>query len=547
MEDALASIVAEERRIFAGHPVKAFQYGTAGFRERGELLETVVFRIGLLAAIRSKCTKATIGVMITASHNPVEDNGVKVVEPHGEMLLTQWEGFATAIANARTEDLPGVVRSIVTDTGCDFDSSASVAFARDTRPSSEPLARILATGLTLIGAKHVDYGVLTTPQLHYMVRCINTGGEFGVASEEGYYTKMATAFRNLTSELKHTRSVLKLDGANGVGAEKMAKLVGHLDNSGVLRVKIYNDGTTGTLNEKCGADYVKVQQLPPVGLEFATGDRCASFDGDADRLMYFYKDNGGHFRLLDGDKISSLVAGFIAEKLKVLESDLSFGVVQTAYANGSSTTYLVETLRVPVSCALTGVKYVHSKALHYDIGVYFEANGHGTVLFSHKAIESFKRIAASEEVATPKTQAAKDLFQLSQLINQAVGDAISDLLLVEVVLSHRQWGCSDWEALYCDLANRQLKVKVKDRAVISTTDEERKCLTPVGLQTEIDILVSQFPKGRSFVRPSGTEDVVRVYAEAEGQSQADHLAYLVALKVHELAGGIGERPSPPKC
>ena len=25
-------------------------------------------------------------------------------------------------------------------------------------PSSEPLARILATGLTLIGAKHVDYG-----------------------------------------------------------------------------------------------------------------------------------------------------------------------------------------------------------------------------------------------------------------------------------------------------------------------------------------------------------------------------------------------------
>ena len=29
-----------------------------------------------------------------------------------------------------------------------------------------------------------------------------------------------------------------------------------------------------------------------MGLEFATGDRCASFDGDADRLMYFYKDNG---------------------------------------------------------------------------------------------------------------------------------------------------------------------------------------------------------------------------------------------------------------
>ena len=33
----------------------------------------------------------------------------------------------------RTEDLPGVVRTIVADTGCNFDVSATVAFARDTR------------------------------------------------------------------------------------------------------------------------------------------------------------------------------------------------------------------------------------------------------------------------------------------------------------------------------------------------------------------------------------------------------------------------------
>ena len=45
-----------------------------------------------------------------------------------------------------------------------------------------------------------------------------------------------------------------------------------------------------------------------------------------------------------------------------------------------------------------------------------------------------------------------------------------------------------------------IHTQVKDRAVIHTTDEERKCLTPPGLQAEIDILVSQFPKGRSFVR-----------------------------------------------
>ena len=60
---------------------------------------------------------------------------------------------------------------------------------------------------------------------------------------------------------------------------------------------------------------------------------------------------------------------------------MSVGVVQTAYANGASTAYIRDTLGLPVPLAKTGVKFVHHKAMEYDIGVYFEANGHGTVLF----------------------------------------------------------------------------------------------------------------------------------------------------------------------
>ena len=41
-----------------------------------------------------------IGVMITASHNPAPDNGVKLVDPAGEMLEAAWEGIATQVANA---------------------------------------------------------------------------------------------------------------------------------------------------------------------------------------------------------------------------------------------------------------------------------------------------------------------------------------------------------------------------------------------------------------------------------------------------------------
>lgn len=124
--------------------------------------------------------------------------------------------------------------------------------------------------------------------------------------------------------------------------------------------------------------------------------RCASFDGDADRLVYFSvpSESSNKINLVDGDKILSLFAIFIKEQLTILaarseSSKIDFqphvGVVQTAYANGASTRYLKE-LGLEVVFTPTGVKYLHEKAAEYDIGIYFEANGHGTVLFSDYCI-----------------------------------------------------------------------------------------------------------------------------------------------------------------
>lgn len=58
---------------------------------------------------------------------------------------------------------------------------------------------------------------------------------------------------------------------------------------------------------------------------------------------------------------------------------------------------------------------------------------------------------------------------------------------------------------------------MSDRRVIDTTDAERRAVSPDGLQEAINGLVKKYRQARSFVRPSGTEDVVRVYAEAETQ------------------------------
>ena len=53
----------------------------------------------ILCYPRAKAVNATIGIVVTASHNPPEDNGLKIVEPMGEMLLAQWEGYATKLSN----------------------------------------------------------------------------------------------------------------------------------------------------------------------------------------------------------------------------------------------------------------------------------------------------------------------------------------------------------------------------------------------------------------------------------------------------------------
>ncbi|CAG5115407.1 unnamed protein product, partial [Candidula unifasciata] len=411
--------------------------------------------------------------------------------------------------------------------------------------SSPALAQAAADGIEALNGKCNNFGLLTTPQLHYIVCCQNTQGQYGEPTEEGYYRKLATAFLKLNKERKASKYVpeIYVDLANGVGAPKMRLLINQLE--GALNIHFINDGSSGKLNHQCGADFVKLYQAAPVGINLEPGMRCASFDGDGDRIVYFYKTAEGKFALLDGDKIATLFAGFLNELLTSSGLTLSLGLVQTAYANGSSTRYISDVMKVPVACVPTGVKYLHHKAQDFDIGVYFEANGHGTVLFSDNARKIIASQVLDESLDDSRKSATVRLATVMDLINQTVGDAISDLLVVETVLASRDWTCQDWDSAYTDLPSRQIKVKVKDRSVVETTDAERRTTKPEGLQEAIDEIVSRYKNGRAFVRPSGTEDVVRVYAEADTQANADKLGYEVGLLVYNLAGGTGDKPSPP--
>jgi len=119
------------------------------------------------------------------------------------------------------------------------------------------------------------------------------------------------------------------------------------------------------------------------------------------------------------------------------------------------------------------------------------------------------------------------------------------VLVVESVLRAKKWGLADWDATYLDLPSKQVKVRVRDRSVIVTADAERRAVAPEGMQAAIDAIVASFGKdadARAFARPSGTEDVVRVYAEGRTRDIADALALAVARIVHAHAGGVGDQP-----
>ena len=100
-----------------------------------------------------------------------------------------------------------------------------------------------------------------------------------------------------------------------------------------------------------------------------------------------------------------------------------------------------------------------------------------------------------------------------------------------------------WHNTFVDLPSRQTKVPVTNKDLIRCSADEMRAESPPALQAELQAAMRATPRGRCFVRPSGTEDYVRVYAEAETQAGADALAFACIQAIHNHVGVLGELPS----
>ena len=587
-------------RVPLSNGLPFYNYGTAGFRFKAEFMDGLMVRVGILSMMillldqkdsdSSSGGELSTGVMITASHNDESYNGVKLANPDGSMLTPPQEVFLTKFVNERDslafqtfleEKSKEIVQKFETRRSENVPEAVFVLnIGRDTRSHSEPLSDLLIEGAkafmecvnsgnpAMVPFAIRDHGILTTPMLHHIV--LHSNHQYLPSyiepknSRKGYIETYAKAYADLLKGLPSSPNVsLRIDGACGVGfravqelCEEITRLAGAESASiAPTLLSVHNSELDGPLNDSCGSEHVQKQLEPPTwykneheasSLEFPY---CCSLDGDADRIVFFgQKSKTDLAQLLDGDKIAILIAHVFKEKFQEAvdvaaaagaESlpTIKVGIVQTAYANGASTDYVKNSLKIPVLFAKTGVKHLHHSAVeNFDVGIYFEANGHGTAIFS-KTYESFAQ-QCLEEHGNPF------FVQLHRLINPAVGDALSDMLLVDYLLRCLGgWNLEDWNTkLYDDLPSRMLKVRVEDRTIIQCNSNESICLEPTTVQPLLQTAMGNVANGRCFVRPSGTEDVVRVYAEAKTREEADALANEAAKIVFDTCSGVGARP-----
>lgn len=170
-----------------------------------------------------------------------------------------------------------------------------------------------------------------------------------------------------------------LDCANGVGAIPMRRIVDSIRD--YIQIELVNTATNEKelLNEGCGAEYVHKEVKLPSGVTESSPAKVASFDGDADRLIYFRNVDGKPV-VIDGDKQFSLLMMYVVELLKALEieNSVSHCLVNTAYANSQALKFIkdegITTVMVP-----TGVKNAHPVVQQFVVGANDEPNGHGTI------------------------------------------------------------------------------------------------------------------------------------------------------------------------
>ncbi|MFX4129956.1 phosphoglucosamine mutase [Enterococcus faecalis] len=376
-----------------------------------------VFQLGVIStpgvAYLTRLQKASAGVMISASHNPAEDNGIKFFGADGFKLVDDQEAEIEALLDAEEDTLP--------------------------RPSAEGLGSL----------DEFPEGLLKYSQ-------------FLVQSIPGDLADMTVC----------------LDAANGATATAVNRVFADLETD------FYTMGTSPNgLNINDGVGSIHPEALAEMVVEKGA-DAGLAFDGDGDRIIAV--DELG--RIIDGDKIMYICAKYLAEK-KRLKKDT---IVTTVMSN-LGFHKAVEEIGLKDVVTQVGDRYVVEEMRKNDYNFGGEQSGHMIFLDYNTTGDG---MLSGIQLLNVMKQTGKKLSELADEVT------IYPQKLVNIRVTDKN-GAMEVPAI---------------KAVVEQAEAEMN------------------GEGRILVRPSGTEPLLRVMAEAPTQEKVDYYVDKIAEVVRAEIG-----------
>ncbi|HEL1999571.1 phosphoglucosamine mutase [Streptococcus suis] len=377
-----------------------------------------VYKLGVLAtpgvAHLVKTEKASAGVMISASHNPAQDNGIKFFAGDGFKLDDALEAEIEALLDAEEDTLP--------------------------RPSAKGLGDVVEYPEGL--RKYQQFLVSTGTDLDGMKVALDTAN--GAA---------ATSARQIFVDLGADLTVMaeKPDGLN------------------------INEGVGSTHPEK-------LQELVK-----ETGSQIGlAFDGDSDRLIAV-DENGD---LVDGDRIMYIVGKYLADR-----GLLAKNTIVTTVMSNLGFHKALDREGIEKAVTAVGDRYVVEEMRKEGYNVGGEQSGH-VILMDYNTTGDGQLTAV----------------QLTKIMKET-GKKLSELA-AEVTIYPQK------------LVNIRVENSMKDKAM------EVPAIAAIIEKMEAEMAGN----GRILVRPSGTEPLLRVMAEAPTDAEVDYYVDTIANVVRAEIG-----------
>lgn len=396
-----------------------------------------------------------------------------------------------------------------------------IVIGKDTRISGDMLEASLIAGICSVGADVLPVGVLPTPGIAFLTRALNASAgvvisashnpvqdngikffsstgyklpdqieeeiesivlskekpwEVPIGAKIGRVIKIEDAERRYIDFLKRTVGSLDgikviLDCANGA-ASYVGPIV--LQEVGVEVITICNTPDGVNINANCGSTHP--EQLQRAVLEYGA-DLGLAMDGDADRLIAV--DEQGN--IVDGDFIMVICA--LAQKAK---GTLAQNAVVVTVMSNLGLHLALKGAGIKIYETQVGDRYVMEELLRTGAKLGGEQSGHIIFLDQNTTgdglLSALHLLSVIKEQKMPLSQLASQMQQLPQVHLNAT-------------VKHKERIMQD----------ERLRVKVKE-AEQALGDQ-----------------------GRVLVRPSGTEQMIRVMVEGPDQQ-----------KLRELAQGIVE-------